>query len=269
MDSLTHIGTTCGALYCSRDTGACIAKIAKLAIAFLEALANFIPGGKAIGAIKAAAKAGSKALLKKAIKAAAKQVAKRLLKDAKKNLKKYMKKQAKALREELMDSLLEGGAEAVAETTLAKTESGAIAEAALELVKAIDPTGISGIVDAFQADSCRSKMIDPMPEDGLNDEICPDAVTVSGVESWQSDRMTRYEYMGEDQDERPIYMSDNNQFLFYRNGQWLIGPDTNWNGGGLYRNGHQWCPTTSSGGNWNVWYNGWKSSSAVRFTAHY
>lgn len=258
IHELSHISTTCGLAYCAKDTGACFEKIAKLAVAFLEALANFVPGGKAMSAMKAAAKAGTKAALKKAIKKAVKDVAKRLRRDAKRKLRKYLKKQGRALREELMDSIIDGGVEVAAETMVAKTEGGALKDAAIELVKAVDPTGISGIVSEFEADSCNSKKIHDMPEDGLRDTICPEQVTLSGGENYQPTRMGLFEYMGEDNDERPIYMNPHNQFLYYWSGAWYVGHDTSRNSGGLYANSHDYCPPSS----------GWVIAANGRWVSH-
>lgn len=167
---LEHLNTHCGLLYCSSDSGACAHRVAKIALSFIDMMANFIPGGKAMTALKKAAKAGSKAAMKAAIKKAAKSVAKKMLGKAKKNLKKYMKDERKELSEELKDAILTGGIEELTEVTVAKTQTGALADAALEMVKAVDPTGISDVVEAFEADSCNDKIIGPMPEDGLEDE---------------------------------------------------------------------------------------------------
>jgi len=265
-----HIGTTCGALYCSRDTGACVAKVAKITLAFIEVFSNFVPGGTAMAGLRTAARVGTKAALKIAIKKAVKDVAKRLARKAKSKLRRYLKKAGRELRSEVQDSLLEGGGEMVAETMIAKTESGALRDAAMEMVAAIDPTGIVSLVNAFQADSCRDKVIGMMPTDDFVDESCPFSVTFSGAEHWQRNRMGTFEMTDEDLDARPVYKNAHGQYLSYvaGNGLWMIGGLAGRNWGGLHSQA-QWkyCPTSSGIGTWRVWQgSGWGTPS-VRVTS--
>merc|ERR1719284_1880609 len=129
--------------------------------------ANFIPGGRALTGIKKAVKKAMKAAMKKAVK----DIAKKMLKKARKNLKKEIKSQGKELRDDLKEAIIQGGAEEVAEVFIAKTGSGHIAETAVAILKEVDPTGIADVVGSFEADRCRDKVIDDMPE--LDEEDKP------------------------------------------------------------------------------------------------
>jgi len=222
--------TTCGLGYCSVNDGACVAFVAKIAVAFLEMLSNFIPGAAAMNRLRAVAKtlvkaglnAARKMALKAAIKSAVRTIKKRLMKEAKANLKKYMKEKAKELKEELQEDLLEGGAEQVAETMIAKTEGGAIKDMALEMVKAVDPTGISGVVGAFEADSCDSKYIDDMPEDDLDQAVCPDEIQISGNVPEQTGVPSLWEMMDDEFDGRPVYSNPHGYYLYSLWSHWVI-----------------------------------------------
>jgi len=222
--------TTCGLGYCSIDTGACVSFVAKIAVAFLEMLSNFIPGAAAMNRLRAVAKtivktglkAAQKMALKAAIKAAVRDVKKRLLKEAKKNLKKYIKQKGKELKEELQDDLLEGGAETVSETMIAKTEGGAIKDMAMEMVQAVDPTGITGVVGAFEADSCDSKYINDMPEDDLDEAVCPDEILVSGYIPEQHTIPSLWEMMDDEYDGRPVYQNPHAMYLYSLHDQWRV-----------------------------------------------
>lgn len=176
-DGLEHINTGCWT-YCAADNGACADRLARIALAFMDVLSNFYPPAKGIAAIKKAATTGSKLALRVAIKKAAKQVAKKLLKKAKKNLKKYMKNKKKELKEEMQDAILEGGIEMVVEARMSKDSSldERIKKEAEEMAKAVDPTGIADLVDAIEADSCDSKVIEAMPVGGLEDESADNEV---------------------------------------------------------------------------------------------
>lgn len=258
-----HMNTRCDG-YCTRDTGACVAKYAKMTLAMIDMVSNFIPGARSLALIRTAAQK-SRAALKVAIKKAAREIAKRLRQDAKRKLRRYMKKEAKELREDLLDALVEGGAESVAEVVIAHTESGAVQKAAEDLVKAVDPTGIIAFIEAFETDTCESKKILNMPVDDLVEEVCPDTIHFSGsaaAMNIQHSRLTTFDYVGEDQDNRPIYANDQNQFLFYYDSWWLIGADSTRGLAGIHNNGHGLCPTSSQNdGKWE-WFEsgkGWTS----------
>jgi hypothetical protein len=222
--------STCGLGYCSINAGACVAFVAKIAVAFLEMLSNFIPGtaamnklrGIATVLVKSGMNAAKKMALKAAVKAAVRDVKKRLLKEAKKNLKKYMKQQRRELREELQDSLLEGGAETVSETMIAKTETGALKDAAMEMVKAVDPTGITGVVDAFEASSCDSKYIDDMPEQDLDGAVCPDEINIQGYTPEHPLVLGAWEMMDDEYDGRPVYQNQHDFYIYSLYSRWHI-----------------------------------------------
>lgn len=174
MAGLDHMSTTCVGLgYCAKSSGECAAKIVKIALSFVDMFANFVPGGKAMSVLKRAAKTGTKEALKLAIKAAVKDVAKELLRKTRKNLVKYIKQEKKTLREETKNAIMQGGAEQVVETMIAKTQSGALKDAAMELVEAVDPTGIVSVVNSFEADNCRDKVMENMPESDLIEDPLP------------------------------------------------------------------------------------------------
>lgn len=157
------LDTTCSLFYCGQSSGDCAEHGAKIALSFAEMFANFIPGGKAMTGLKKAVKKGTMAAMKAAMKKAVKDIAKKMLKKARKNLKKEIKSRGKELREEVKEAILQGGAEQVAEVFIAKTDGDYLAETAVEILKAVDPTGISDVVGAFEADRCRDKIIDDMP----------------------------------------------------------------------------------------------------------
>jgi len=133
-------------------------------MSFAAMFANFIPGGKALTGIKKAVKKGSMIAMKAAMKKAVKDVAKKMLKKARKNLKKEMKARGKELKDEVKEAILQGGAEEIAEVFIAKTQTGFLKDTAVELLKAVDPTGIADVVGAFEADRCRDKVIEDFPE---------------------------------------------------------------------------------------------------------
>jgi len=165
------IDTTCSLFYCGQSSGDCAEHGAKIAMSFMTMFANFIPGGRALTGIKKAVKKGTMAAMKAAMKKAVKDIAKKMLKKARKNLKKEIKSQGKELRDDLKEAIIQGGAEEVAEVFIAKTGSGHIAETAVAILKEVDPTGIADVVGSFEADRCRDKVIDDMPE--LDEEDKP------------------------------------------------------------------------------------------------
>lgn len=92
------------------------------------------------------------------------------------------------MKDELEDAIMEGGVEMLAEAKLAEDKDlGAKVKAeAVALVKAVDPTGIADLVDAFEADPCTSKVIPAMPVDGLEAETPEGANcdTIGYSKSW-------------------------------------------------------------------------------------
>lgn len=173
-EGLEHISTDCLHHFCASDTGACVAKYGEIALSAFEVLSNLFPPFKSVAAISKAVKTGSKAAIKKAVKAAAKKVGKKLLKSAKSNLKKHMKQKKKELKdEETQEAIFEAGAELfVLEGQMAMGGAeDAVKNQAMDLIKAVDPTGISDLISALETDSCDSKTIPPMPLDGLEDEL--------------------------------------------------------------------------------------------------
>jgi len=158
------LDTTCSLFYCGQSSGDCAEHGAKIALSFAEMFANFIPGGKAMTGLKKAVKKGTMVAMKAAMKKAVKDIAKKMLKKARKNLKKEIKSRREAMTEEVKEAILQGGAEQVAEVFIAKTDGGHLRDTAVEILKAVDPTGISEVVGAFEADRCRDKIIDDMPE---------------------------------------------------------------------------------------------------------
>lgn len=167
LPQLPLLQEECGYHWCTDNSITCGKKIFDMAYKSAQALSSFMPSKSAMNGLrKAARKAaieGSKAALKKAIKKAATEVAKKFLKKAKKNLRKYMKGKKTELPQEVEDAILEGGIESVAELAIAKSEPDNLGEAAIELLRAVDPTGISDIIKHFEEQSCQSMKIDPMP----------------------------------------------------------------------------------------------------------
>jgi len=277
-NSAEKFSTTCGLGYCSVDTGACVVFIFKIAVAFLEMLSNFIPGAAAMNKLRTTAtvlvKAGlnavNKMLLKAAIKSAVRSVKRRLMTEAKANLKKYMKQQARELREELQEDLLEGGAELVAETMIAKTERGAIRDMALEIVKAVDPTGISGVVSSFEASSCDSKYIGDMPEDDLDHAVCPDEIAISGYLPEQVGVPSLWEIMDDEYNGRPVYTNVHGYFMYSMWSRWFISDVVGSNMVRADHHGDSDCPPLGSvsayywGGKWVNRKNTWSKAQPRR-----
>merc|ERR1711972_1296859 len=149
--------TTCGPLYCSVDTNACVTKSLQIAVAFGDMLSNLAPGGKVLKA-KHVAEAVKKA--RKGGWAAKKLAFKAVIRQHAKNLVKRMRQVARAKTEEI----LLGGAELVLEAKIAQeTTDAALKALALDLAEAADPTGIFGVVRSFEAPSCKGRAIDWMP----------------------------------------------------------------------------------------------------------
>lgn len=173
--------TGCINMYCSKDMITCANRIIEIGMAFGEVIGNLLPSRGLTKAAKAAAKAGKAAGKKKAKELLLKELrisADVLVKQAKGNLRKYMKHKTKELMEDVMDEILMDGAEgllAMAE----KEREPELAEVALEIAEAIDPTGFVGVVTSFNAEGCEEIRMDPMPEDGFdcNPSKCPNGLT--------------------------------------------------------------------------------------------
>jgi len=212
----------------------------------------------------------NKMLLKAAIKSAVRSVKRRLMTEAKANLKKYMKQQARELREELQEDLLEGGAELVAETMIAKTERGAIRDMALEIVKAVDPTGISGVVSSFEASSCDSKYIGDMPEDDLDHAVCPDEIAISGYLPEQVGVPSLWEIMDDEYNGRPVYTNVHGYFMYSMWSRWFISDVVGSNMVRADHHGDSDCPPLGSvsayywGGKWVNRKNTWSKAQPRR-----
>jgi len=152
--------------FCAQSWQDCLKKWGTIAVAFVEVMANFIPGGKALTAVREAV---GKAAIQAAIKKAAKKVAEQLKTKAKKNLKGYMKQLTGEWSEEAEDALkediLDGGFEHITAVFVAKhgADSQDLVEAAGEMVAAVDPTGISDLIEAFSAPSCDNFWLEDMP----------------------------------------------------------------------------------------------------------
>jgi len=183
-DVLAHMNHRCHA-YCASNQSTCIAKHVHIALSFIDVLSNFYPPAKAVTAIKAAVKVGTKIAIKKALIAAAKAVGRKLLKKAKKNLKKHMKSKKKEIQNALkrdmkeveLDMILEGGLEELAQARIAEgggNLDGKVKSEARELVEAVDPTGVSDLINAISADNCEDMVIGAMPTEGLESELCGD-----------------------------------------------------------------------------------------------
>lgn len=146
-DGQFHLRTGCGAgevRKCVKNAGACVADILNKVVAIGEVLLNIGTAGafKAISAAAKAAKTSIKAglaLVKAAMKASAKALAKKLMNRG--TIKKRLKKLAKEHKEDI----LEGGAELF----LSQSMPADIGAALLEIAAIVDPTGVTGVVDAF------------------------------------------------------------------------------------------------------------------------
>lgn len=156
--------TTCGPLYCSVDSAACVAKAVDIGMAFGEMLANLAgPASKAYKANKGLLKAAMKGSMRQkrlAFRAFFRKFAQALKDKMKKKLKKRMRRLA--TRDE--DEILLGGAELVIEMHIAReTDDAALRELALDLATALDPFGLLNVARSFQAPSCKDRAIDWMP----------------------------------------------------------------------------------------------------------
>jgi len=175
---LPHTPVEChGWIWCADSWGTCEKKAFDVVASFAMFAMNMVGPAKAgLKAAKGMAKGASR-LAK--IGAAVKKIAKVLLKKARKKLIKYAKKRAKeevkAVKKDIrdmdwtMEAIFEGGADAVAAGVIGNREPD-LAQEALDVLDAVDPTGISGIVNAFHAGSCNNIKIDAMPLHGLEDE---------------------------------------------------------------------------------------------------
>jgi len=146
-DGQFHLRTGCGAgevRKCVKNTGACVADIFNKVVAIGEVLLNIGTAG-AFKAISAGAKAAETsikaglALVKAAMKASAKALAKRLMKRG------TIKNKLKKLGKEHQEDILEGGAELFMSQSMPADIGGAL----LEIAAIIDPTGVTGVVEAF------------------------------------------------------------------------------------------------------------------------
>lgn len=70
-----------------------------------------------------------------------------------------------AMKESIKNLILERGAEEVAGASIAETETGDWKDTAVEVLQELDPTGIVDIVQSFESDRCRDKILEPFPDD--------------------------------------------------------------------------------------------------------
>jgi len=159
-----------GWIYCADGVGTCNARAVSIAFEFASFAANFAgPAAKTIKAARIAHKAGKS--VAKVVMKQIKKLAKKLLKKAKKKLRKYMKKEAKEIRKDEQDRILQGGAEEFAVSSLESLLPSDVKAKVLEVADAVDPTGISSIVNAFHATSCTDIKMEPMPEADFAPEV--------------------------------------------------------------------------------------------------
>jgi hypothetical protein len=171
-------------MYCTAPGGrSCEAKVAEIGLALAEVLSNFMPAKKAaIKAVQVAKKskdagAGVFRQAVEALKSLIKDKVKELVKEGKRNLRKYMRKNGQQLREDLTEDILYGGAEALT-AEMVKDMDEELKAYAIDIVEAVDPTGIAGAVRAFSAESCGDARIENMPLDGLDaDRLTDDWMT--------------------------------------------------------------------------------------------
>jgi len=135
------------------------------AIAMISFVLNFIPSAGAIKsaiqgvrAAKNLGKAAVKAAMKKAVKDCAKDVRDNLLQSAIQNAGKYYAVNGKAMKAKYLEAILDSDVdegnlvtEVVFESFAAHDELKSDIE---DFAKKVDPTGISGVIDAFNAESC-------------------------------------------------------------------------------------------------------------------
>jgi len=143
-------------------------------------ISNFIPAASSVRnaakAVKKAKDAGA-GFFRQAVEGLKKLLrdkVKEMVTKAKRNFRKWMRKDGRQLREDLMDDILYGGAEALTAQMVADKMENEYKEVALDIVRAVDPTGIADAVHAFSAESCGDVRIENMPTDGLDDRAADD-----------------------------------------------------------------------------------------------
>lgn len=158
--------TTCGTLYCATDSAACRDKVTKIGLAFGEVLANL--AGPSVSAMKSSMKAykkASKAGKLLAFKKAISVFAKKLVVKTKAKLYRKMKRN---IRTKVRDYILDHGAEMVIAAKIANEGNDAeLKSMAMDMVELADPSGVVGLVRAFQAPECKHRKISDMPTSGL------------------------------------------------------------------------------------------------------
>lgn len=112
-------------------------------------------------AYKKASKAGKLIAFKKAIAVFAKKL-------VVKTKKKLAKKMRKNIRTKVKDYILNNGAEMVVAAKIANEGNDAeLRSIAMDLVELADPSGVVGLVRAFQAPECKRRKLTEMPTAGL------------------------------------------------------------------------------------------------------
>lgn len=150
--------------YCTADSGKCAEVIATKTFAVFSMVMNFVPGGSTLRAAKTAYKAyktGSKTALgaaKTVMKKYLRTQGKVLRKAAKKNLKTFVKAEIKkqiksTINDSDFDEIID---ESIDSLQLQQMQSQGMEADMVELAKAMDPTGLSDVIDAFAGRECKS-----------------------------------------------------------------------------------------------------------------
>lgn len=141
-------------------------KAAEIGLALYDVMTVFMPGPNSKATLKAA-KEGGMAAAKAAFKKQMREFGKELLKSAAQNLGAYMVDQGKMIKQQVRDDIMNGGVESIGAYNLMEDRD--LKDVALEVLGAVDPTGIHAAVQAFDGGGrCRDNMLDMnFPVEGL------------------------------------------------------------------------------------------------------
>lgn len=160
----THLTHKCTTYWCAESAHICAAKLTNIAVSFMQVMATFLPGAAHLRAFANGAKNKIKKEMIDACKAYVKTNIRKMKNKMIANVKGLMSGQLSdktkniiinAAAEQNLAAALQGEMEEMGEHTLAS--------AAAEVWKAIDPTGMSAVMEALEAEACEDKHVKPFP----------------------------------------------------------------------------------------------------------
>jgi len=158
---------SCSAYQCAVDGPACAGSIFNMIFSIVDMLSNLCPATKLAGLATKLAKRGLTLAAKKAlVKEFAVSIAKELFKKAKSRAKRLMKQQVNGaityMKESMVDAILQEAAEAFAIERV-RTDPQFSGLSIEDVARELDVIGVSGVIDAFNLQSCEAAELETFP----------------------------------------------------------------------------------------------------------